>query len=91
MLVLVFSADANASAEITQELYLAAQVNAVLIPVKIDDTVPALEKQYYLGRPQWHTAQNPPTAEQLQQLVERVQSGACGSQRQAKTLETRMV
>ncbi len=72
VLVLVFSAHANASDEITQELYLGAKANAVLIPVKIDDTVPVLEKQYYLGRPQWHTAQNPPTAEQLQLLVERV-------------------
>ena len=74
VLVLVFSADADASPEITQELYLAAQVNAVLIPVKIDDTVPVLEKQYYLGRPQWHATQNPPTAEQLQRLVERVRT-----------------
>ena len=74
VLVLVFSAHANASDGITQQLYLAAKANAVIIPVKIDDTVPVLEKQYYLGRPQWHLAQNPPTAEQLQLLVERVQA-----------------
>jgi TIR domain len=74
VLVLVFSAHANASDEITQELYLGAKANAVLIPVKIDDTVPVLEKQYYLGRPQWHATQNPPTAEQLRLLVERVRA-----------------
>jgi TIR domain len=74
VLVLVFSAHANASDEITRELYLATQANAVLIPVKIDDTAPVLEKQYYLGRPQWHTATNPPTAEQMQLLVERVRA-----------------
>src|SRR5450759_4974913 len=43
VLVLVFSAHANASDEITRELYLGAKANAVLIPVKIDDTVPVLE------------------------------------------------
>ena len=33
-----------------------------------------MEKQYYLGRPQWHSATNPPTVGQLQLLVERVQA-----------------
>ena len=74
VLVLVFSAHSNASEDVSRELYLAANHKLVIIPFKIENIEPEAGKQYYLARTHWLDALNPPTQEQIQNLVERVRT-----------------
>jgi len=73
-LVLVFSAHSNSSEEVGRELFLAADHKLVIIPFKIDDVEPEPGKQYYLARTHWLDALNPPTLEQIQNLVDCVKT-----------------
>ena len=74
VLVLVFSAHSNASEDVSRELFLAANNKLVIIPFKIENVEPEPGKQYYLARTHWLDAFNPPTKEQIQNLVERVKT-----------------
>jgi tetratricopeptide (TPR) repeat protein len=53
LMVLVFSANANASAEITKEIALASQHRLVVIPVRIEDVMPSEELSYEFATRQW--------------------------------------
>ena len=53
LMVLVFSANANASAEITKEIALASQNRLLVIPVRIEDVLPNEELSYEFATRQW--------------------------------------
>ncbi len=72
VMVLVFSAYSNSSEEVSRELFLAANSKLVIIPFKIGNVEPEPGKLYYLARTHWMDAINPPTQEQIQELVNRV-------------------
>jgi formylglycine-generating enzyme required for sulfatase activity len=72
VMVLVFSAHSNASDDISNEIFLAADAKVVIIPFRIENVRTEPGKQYYLGRTHWLDALNPPTQAQIDQLVERV-------------------
>ncbi len=72
VMVLVFSAQSNASPDVGREIVLAASNNLVIIPFKIENIEPEAGKKYYLAQTHWLEAMNPPTREQIQTLVERV-------------------
>lgn len=72
IMVLVFSSNSNASEDVSRELFLAANSKLVIIPFKIENIEPEPGKQYYLARTHWLDAINPPTQEQIQELVNRV-------------------
>jgi hypothetical protein len=74
VLVLVFSAHSNSSDDVSRELFLAANHKLVIIPFKIENIEPEPGKNYYLARTHWLDALNPPTQEQIQNLVERVRT-----------------
>jgi formylglycine-generating enzyme required for sulfatase activity len=74
ILVLVFTANSNASEDVSRELYLAANSKLVIIPFKIENVEPEAGKRYYLARTHWLDAMNPPTKEQIAILVQRVKS-----------------
>ncbi len=74
VLILVFSAHSNASDDISRELFLAADSKLVIIPFKIENIEPEPGKRYYLARTHWLDALNPPTQEQIQNLVQRVKT-----------------
>lgn len=74
IMVLVFSANANASNQISRELSLAADSGVIILPFKIDHVDPEPGKQYFLVRTHWLDAMNPPTNEQIQSVVERVKA-----------------
>jgi hypothetical protein len=69
VMVLVFSRHSNSSQDVSRELILAANSGLIIIPFKIDDTLPQPGKQYYLARTHWLDAMNPPTQEQINTLV----------------------
>ncbi len=72
VMVLVFSQNSNMSEEVSRELYLAANNKVVVIPFVIENVKPEAGKAYYLGRTHWLDAMNPPTAEQIGLLNERI-------------------
>ena len=74
IMVLVFSANSNASNDVSRELILAANNNLIIIPFKIDDIQPEPGKQYYLARTHWLDAMNPPTQGQINTLVSHVKA-----------------
>jgi len=74
VMVLVFSAHSNSSADVGRELNLATNERLVIIPFKIENIEPEPGKLYYLAGTHWLDAMNPPTEEQIGQLVQRVVS-----------------
>jgi predicted ATPase len=74
IMLLVFSADSNASQDVSRELILASNSNLVILPFKVDAVTPEPGKQYYLARTHWFEAANPPTREQVDSLVSLVKS-----------------
>jgi hypothetical protein len=72
--VLIFSGNANKSEDVGRELILAANNNLVIVPFKIGNVTPEPGKLYYLARTHWLDAMNPPTREQIQNLVKAVQA-----------------
>ena len=69
VMVLVFSAFSNSSEDVSRELMLAAKNKLVIIPFKIENIEPEPGKEYYLARTHWLDAINPPTQEQIQELI----------------------
>jgi hypothetical protein len=61
IMVLIFSANANSSDQISRELSVAADSSLVIISFKIDNVKPEPGKQYYLSRTHWLDAMNFPT------------------------------
>ena len=74
VMVLVFSANSNASSDVGREIVLAASNNLVIIPFKIENIEPEAGKKYYLAQTHWLEAMNPPTKAQIKLLVERVKA-----------------
>jgi hypothetical protein len=72
ILVLVFSASANESDYCINEVNIAFDNKADIIPFFIDDTIPSGAMQLYLKRKQWLNAQKPPLDPHLIKLVSEV-------------------
>jgi hypothetical protein len=70
VMVLVFSTYSNSSEDVSRELFLAANSKLVIIPFKIENIEPEPGKQYYLARTHWLDAINPPTQEQIHELLD---------------------
>ncbi len=74
IVVLVFSQNANQSADISNELYLAFNNKITIVPFKIENVEPEPGKAYYLGRTHWLDAMTPPTLEQINTLIRTVKN-----------------
>jgi hypothetical protein len=74
IMLLIFTANANTSEDVSRELILAANSKLVIIPFKIENVEPEPGKQYYLARTHWLDAMNPPTREQIAILIQRVKT-----------------
>lgn len=70
--VLIFSKDSNNSENVLNELQLASDAGAELVPFKIENILPNGEMMFFLNRTHWLEATNPPTEEQIQELIETV-------------------
>ncbi len=73
VMVLLFTESSNQSKQVSKELTLAVNSEAVIVPFKIDDILPSGLMEFYLSDTHWLDAMNPPTSRQIQQLVETVQ------------------
>ena len=74
VMVLVFSASSNSSEDVSRELFLAANNKSIIIPFKIENVEPVPGKQYYLARTHWLDAVNPPTQDQIRELIDCVKT-----------------
>jgi hypothetical protein len=72
VMVLVYSAHSSESVHVRKEITLAVSSASVIVPLKIDGTPLTGSMQYYLSDTHWLDALNPPTAEQILQVVETV-------------------
>jgi hypothetical protein len=72
IMVLIFSEHSNNSEDVLNELLLAKDAGAIIIPLKVGNIIPKGEMEYYLKRTHWLDALDPPTEKQIQQLVETV-------------------
>jgi hypothetical protein len=72
VLILVFSDHANESAHIRREVAHACSHELIVIPMRIRDTMPRGDLQYYLGELHWLDALTPPLEKHLEVLTARV-------------------
>jgi TIR domain len=68
VMVLIFSAHSNTSAQILREVQLAANSHLHIVQFRIEDVVPNDDLEYYLSTPHWLDALTPPLEANLQRL-----------------------
>ncbi len=72
-LVLVFSANANLSPQIKREVERAVNKGIPIIPLRIENVMPAKSLEYFLSTPHWLDAFTPPLEHHLNYLAEVIQ------------------
>lgn len=72
-LVLIFSANANNSAQIKREVNHAVEKGVAIVPLRIEDVKPSDAMEYYLDVTHWLDALTPPVEDHLQELADKVQ------------------
>jgi hypothetical protein len=72
-LVLVFSANANLSQQIKREVERAVNAGLPIIPLRIENVMPAKSLEYFLSTPHWLDAFTPPLERHLNYLADVIQ------------------
>jgi TIR domain len=72
VMVLLFTADANASAQVHREVERAVQRGVIILPMRLDDAMPERTLEYFLGNARWIDALTPPLDAHLQNLARSV-------------------
>jgi hypothetical protein len=70
IMILIFSANANASPQIHREIERAVSKGLTIVPFRIEDILPTAAMEYYLGAIHWLDALTPPLAEHLAKLID---------------------
>jgi hypothetical protein len=68
IMVLVFSGNANASGQIAREVECAASQGVTIVPVRVENVVPAKELQFFLSNIHWLDALTPPMERHLEEI-----------------------
>ena len=74
LLVLVFSANANQSTQIRNEVVLAVHNGLAIVPFRIEATAPTKSLAYFIGAVHWLDALTPPLEAHLQTLATTVRT-----------------
>jgi hypothetical protein len=74
LLVLIFSADANESVQIRNEVVQAVSNGLVIVPFRIEATAPSKSLAYFMGGVHWLDALTPPLEMHIQRLVTTVRA-----------------
>jgi hypothetical protein len=74
VLVLIFSANANASPQIRREVERAVHKGIPIVPLRIEDIVPTHALEYFIGTVHWLDALTPPLENHLRRLTESVKA-----------------
>ena len=73
VMVLVFSANANESEQISREVNLAANHSVPIIPFRIEDVKPSKALEYFISPSHWLDALTPTLEDNILRLTETVQ------------------
>lgn len=74
IMVVVFSAHANDSQHIKREVERAVSHGVVVLPFRIEDTLPTASLEYFIGSVHWLDALSPPLEAHLKELQDFVQT-----------------
>ncbi len=74
VMVLVYSENSNASAQVLNEINSATNAAITILPFKIDDFKPSDSFEYYLGKTHWINAMKPPITSHIKTLTDRLKS-----------------
>jgi hypothetical protein len=69
LFVLIFSSSADESPQVRNEIVKAASRGVVIVPIRIEDTIPTKSLAYYMGGVHWLDALTPPLESHLHVLV----------------------
>ncbi len=69
IMVLVFTAEANASPQIRREVERAVSHGVAILPVRIEDVLPSKALEYFIGNVHWLDALTPPLQAHLKGLA----------------------
>ena len=69
LFVLIFSSSADKSPQVRNEIVKAASRGVVIVPIRIEDTIPTKALAYYMGGVHWLDALTPPLEHHLRLLV----------------------
>lgn len=72
IMVLVFSANANASPQVRREVERAVHKGLIVVPLRIEDILPAKSMEYFLSNVHWLDAFTPPMTAHIERLADRV-------------------
>lgn len=70
IMVVVFSAHANASKQVLREVERCVNRGVILIPLRVEDVMPSGSMEYFLGTPHWLDAMTPPLEQHIARLVD---------------------
>jgi TIR domain len=76
IMVLVFSANSNASPHVRREVERAVHRQVRILPFRIEDVVPSQSLEYFLSAAHWLDAFPPPRTPHYQRLCEYLRAGA---------------
>jgi hypothetical protein len=74
IMVLIFSANANESAQVRRETERAISKGLAILPCRVEDVKPAGAMEYALSNTHWLDAFTPPVEQQMELLAESVQA-----------------
>ncbi|MFI5012410.1 MAG: TIR domain-containing protein [Hyphomicrobiales bacterium] len=74
VMVLIFSASANGSLQIRNEIVHAVGQGIPIVPIRIDDVMPTKTLSYYMSAVHWLDALTPPIEQHLKRLAQAVRS-----------------
>src|SRR5580692_861007 len=74
IMVLVFSSKANISGHIPKEIERAVSQGVTIMPMRIEDVLPAKSLDYFIGSVHWLDALTPPLEVHLHRLAANVQT-----------------
>ena len=73
LMIVVFSSHANESKHIKREVERAVSHGLVVLPFRIENTLPSASLEYFIGSLHWLDAMSPPLESHLHELVTTVQ------------------
>lgn len=74
LMVLVFSGHANASGQIAREVERAASSGVTIVPIRIEDVMPARSLEFFLSNIHWLDALTPPLERRLQEIAAKIKA-----------------
>jgi hypothetical protein len=73
-IVLIFSANANASADVRKEVARGVQRGIPVVPIRIEDILPTKSLAYFMTTVHWLDALTPPLEQHLLRLTDSIKS-----------------